>query len=300
MNILLTGVSGFFGSILNSKLNGDGFTVYDINKVNNKRLDLSTPFSLDNEVLFDIIIHCAGKAHSTPKTEDEKEEFYKVNYQGTINLCNAIDEWEVRPKAFVFISTVAVYGVDTGVKIKETHPLNGTTPYAKSKIQTEEYLQDWAQKNNIVLSILRLPLVAGPKPPGNLGAMFDGIKTGKYLSIGKAGARKSVVWAEDIANIAPKLIEIGGTYNLTDGYHPTFSELEKAISKVLEKSKPIKIPIFLARVIAKMGDLLGAKAPINSDKLNKITSTLTFDDSKAREMLGWNPTRVLDKISEIV
>ncbi|MBC7915293.1 MAG: hypothetical protein H7Y07_14350 [Pyrinomonadaceae bacterium] len=42
-----------------------------------------------------------------------------------------------------------------------------------------------------------------------------------------------------------------------------------------------------------MGDILGKRAPINSVKLKKITSDLTFDDSKAREILGWNPTPVL-------
>ena len=44
------------------------------------------------------------------------------------------------PKALVFISTVAVYGCESGELITEEHPLEGETPYAKSKILAEEYL----------------------------------------------------------------------------------------------------------------------------------------------------------------
>ena len=54
------------------------------------------------------------------------------------------------------------------------------------------------------------------------------------------------------------------------------------------------------RIEHKFGDIAGKYAPLNSDKLNKITSTLTFDDSKARAAFGWNPTPVLEgfKINE--
>lgn len=35
--------------------------------------------------------------------------------------------------------------------------------------------------HNVKLSILRPSLIAGPNPPGNLGAMIHGIENGKYL-----------------------------------------------------------------------------------------------------------------------
>lgn len=300
-NILITGASGFLGIILKESLSKDNDRIISLgmNKANDYVCDLSFEVPVLNRSL-EIVIHAAGKAHSVPKTEEEEKEFYDANHQGTINLCKAIDNLEIAPKAFIFISTIAVYGLETGTGIIEDSPLLGATPYAKSKIQAESYLQAWAKKDNITLGILRLPLIAGPHPPGNLGAMIKGIKTGKYLSIGKANARKSIVWAEDIAKLIPKLAEVGGVYNLTDGFHPSFMELEKSISTALNKSKPIAVPLLIAKGIAKIGDMLGSKAPINTNKLNKITSTLTFDDSKARNQLGWNPTKVIDKIVEIV
>src|SRR3546814_106794 len=215
-------------------------------------------FDLSREILifndfFDIIIHSAGKAHSVPRTTKEEKEFYAVNYQGTINFCDAINKLENKPKAFVFISTVAVYGLEEGIDINESNVLNGTTPYAKSKIQAEKYLLEWAKKNGITLSILRLPLIVGPNPPGNLGSMIKGIKTRKYLSIGNASAKKSMVWAEDIAKLIPNLAKTGRTYNLTDGYHPSFGELEKEISRCLGINGTCKIQLWTARVLGKIG-----------------------------------------------
>lgn len=261
--------------------------------------NITRPFLLPSDAVFDLIVHSAGKAHSVPKTKSQRQAFFDVNYQGTVNLCKAIDLLHEKPKAFVFISTVSVYGLDAGEMISEQHPLLGNSPYAKSKMQAEEYLTAWARNNNIALSILRLPLISGPNPPGNLGAMIRGIETGRYLSIGEADAKKSIVVAEDVAGIVPKLINKSGIYNLTDGYHPSFAEIERAIAQALGKRPPIKVPLILAQVLAKVGDLLGSKAPINTRKLKKITSTLTFDDSKARHELQWAPRAVLSTIAEL-
>lgn len=301
--ILLSGASGFLGKILQNSMSNLGWDVIGMDRINinhSLQVDITVPFELDKNMSIDTVIHCAGKAHMIPKTEGEKQAFYKVNYEGTKNLCEAIEKLNIRPKAFIFISTVAVYGKDSGECICEKSPLLGNSHYAKSKIMAEEWLRTWGEKVNITIGILRLPLLVGPNPPGNFGAMLNGIRTGKYLSIGKVDARKSMVWAEDIVTIVPKLVEIGGVYNLTDGYHPTFGELEGKISNGLNKSLPRKIPLSVAKCMAKVGDMLGNKAPINSNKLEKIISTLTFDDTKARQQLGWQPTKVLNRIKDIL
>ena len=49
----------------------------------------------------------------------------------------------------------------------------------------------------------------------------------------------------------------------------------------------------MAWCLAKVGDLLGSKAPINSYKLEKMTKSLTFSNEKARKELGWEPLDVL-------
>ena len=293
MTLLFTGASGFLGSNIIQLLNG----AYNIISVglspqDTYLVDIATDIPTFTDA-FDVVFHAAGKAHSVPKTEAEKRLFFDVNLQGTKNLCTALEQSGI-PKAFIFISTVAVYGCDSGENITEEHPLNGTTPYALSKIKAEKYLEGWCAMHNVKLSILRPSLIAGPNPPGNLGAMIHGIENGKYLSIAGGKARKSVLMVQDIANLLPMLIEKGGIYNVCDSYQPSFRELEMVICKQLNKKRPISIPYWLAKSMAVIGDCLGEKAPINSLKLRKITSSLTFSNEKAVRELKWKPMNVLE------
>ena len=242
---------------------------------------------------YDIVLHACGKAHVVPRTLEEEKAFYDVNYEGTRNLCAALEKAGV-PKALVFISTVAVYGCESGELISENHPLNGATPYAKSKIMAEEFLTNWCSEHGVVLGILRPSLLAGKNAPGNLGAMVNGIRKGFYLNIAGGKVCKSVLMAEDIARLIPLLIDKGGVYNVCDTNQPTFGEISASVAKQLGKRKPISIPYWTAWCMAKVGDLLGSKAPINSYKLSKMTESLTFSNEKARRELGWEPLDVLE------
>ena len=215
-----------------------------------------------------------------------------MNYQGTINLCKAIEKVEA-PKALIFISTVAVYGCEFGDLITEEHPLVGTTPYADSKIKAEEYLTQWSKRHGVVLGILRPSLLAGIGAPGNLGAMVNGVKKGFYMNIAGGKVVKSILMAEDIANILPALVKKGGIYNVCDTRQPSFGDLSASVARQLGKHKPISIPYWMAKCMALIGDCLGAKAPINSYKLKKMTKRLTFSNEKARKELGWEPLDVL-------
>ena len=291
--LLFTGGTGFLGNNIMPLLEKQfevttcGITPDDIIKAN---LAKEVPV-LDKR--YDVVLHACGKAHVVPKTEAEKQAFYAVNYQGTVNLCSALEKVGV-PKALVFISTVAVYGCEYGELISEEHPLNGETPYAKSKIMAEQYLTEWCKKHDVVLGILRPSLLAGKNAPGNLGAMVNGVRKGFYLNIAGGKVKKSVLMAEDIARLLPLLEEKGGVYNVCDSYQPTFGELAASVAKQLGKRKPISIPYWMAWCMAKVGDLLGNKAPINSYKLEKMTKSLTFSNEKARRELSWEPLDVLE------
>lgn len=292
MNLLFTGASGFLGKNILPELSKHfqvktmGLTPDEDYRVN---LSDTIPLLLQE---FDVVLHAAGKAHSIPRTKAEEQVFYDVNYQGTVNLCRALEKNKL-PQALVFISTVAVYGCEQGENISETHPLDGTTAYALSKKQAEEFLQEWCGKHNVTLGILRPSLLAGPNPPGNLGAMIRGIASGKYLGIAGSKARKSVLMANDIARLIPLLVEKGGIYNVCDDQHPSFKQLEQIIARQLGKKCPFSIPYWTAKIIALAGDSLGEKAPINSIKLKKITESLTFNNEKAKKALGWQPLNVL-------
>jgi GlcNAc-P-P-Und epimerase len=292
MIILITGAFGFVGKEVRNNLLEHKHTVITLGIESENDLVCDLRNEISSLDFVDIVIHIAGKAHSNPKSPSEKELFFEINFQGTKNLCDALDKIQ-KPKSFIFISTVAVYGVISGLNISEDHPLNGHSPYALSKIQAEEYLQDWCEKNNVKLGILRPSLIAGKNPPGNLGAMINGIKSGKYLRIGKSSARKSILMAEDVARLIPKLVEVGGVYNVCDNHHPSFAELEETISKQLNKKLPISIPLWVAKFLGIVGDIIGNKFPINSNKLQKIIQPLTFSIEKAKRELDWEPIDVL-------
>lgn len=293
--LLFTGGTGFLGAnakpILDQKYKVTTIGITD-------RDELKANFA--NEVPdlpchYDVVLHAAGKAHVYPKTEEEKQAFFDINYKGTVNLCNALEKVGV-PSTFVFISTANVYTDDCNDNVTEDAPLKGESPYAKSKIMAEEYLTKWCKKHGVKLGILRPSLMAGKKAPGNLGAMVNGIKTGKYLSINHGKAQKSLLMAADIAHLVP-LIESskeGGVFNVCDSENPTFGQLEALIAKQLGKRSPISIPYWVAKCLAFIGDMLGDIFPINSKRLDKIVTPDTLNSEKARKELGWVPLRVLD------
>lgn len=291
--LLFTGGTGFLGKNVMPLLQEQydvttcGITPDDMIQANLAKM---VPELLEQ---YDIVLHAAGKAHVVPKTEEEKQLFFDINYQGTVNLCKALEHVGV-PKALVFISTVAVYGCEYGELITEDHPLNGDTPYAKSKIMAEEYLTKWCSEHGVTLGILRPSLLAGKNAPGNLGAMVNGVRKGFYMNIAGGKVTKSVLMAEDIARLLPLVAEKGGVYNVCDTRQPSFGELSVSVARQLGKRKPISIPYWMAWCMAKVGDLLGSKAPINSYKLEKMTRSLTFSNKKARKELGWEPLDVLE------
>ena len=292
--LLFTGASGFLGYNILPILHKEYETVHTmgLGQEDDVKINLAKEVPVIN-THYDIVLHACGKAHVVPRTPEEEKAFFDVNYEGTRNLCTALEKAGV-PKALVFISTVAVYGCESGELISEDHPLNGDTPYAKSKIMAEEYLTKWCYEHGVTLGILRPSLLAGKNAPGNLGAMVNGIRKGFYLNIAGGKVCKSVLMAEDIARLLPLLIEKGGVYNVCDTNQPTFGEISASVAKQLGKRKPISIPYWMAWCMAKVGDLLGSKAPINSYKLSKMTESLTFSNEKARRELGWEPLDVLE------
>ena len=287
--LLFTGGTGFLGKNIRPILDKMyevttcGVTPDDMIKTN---LAKEIP---QLEQHYDVVLHACGKAHVVPKTEAEKQAFFDVNYTGTVHLCNALEKVGA-PKALVFISTVAVYGCEFGELITEEHPLRGDTPYAKSKILAEEYLTKWCKKYNVVLGILRPSLLAGKDAPGNLGAMVNGVKKGYYMNIAGGKVVKSILIAEDIAHIMPALVKKG---DVCDTFQPTFGQISESVANQLGKSKPISIPMWMAKCMAFVGNFLGSKAPLNSYKLEKMTKNLTFSNEKARKELGWEPLDVL-------
>ena len=291
MLTLLSGGTGFLGNIIRQQLQAPVETIGRRNSVIN--MDFVTGVPLFDKQ-YDLVVHAAGKAHLIPKTSAETQAFYDVNVGGTRNLLKGLSNSQALPKSFLFISTVAVYGLEKGHNINESTPRAAKDAYGLSKIEAEDLVSEWCSKNGVTCGILRLPLIAGKQPKGNLEAMINGIGKGFYFDIAGNTAKKSIVLAEDVAQVIPEIAAIGGTYNLTDRVHPALSDLSSVISAQLGRKKPGTIPRWFAGLLAAAGDLAGESFPINTRKLDKLTNELTFDDTAAVQKLGWNPRSVLE------
>lgn len=292
--IILTGAFGFLGKHIYDFLNNSENDLITIGRSSKNDIicDLSLEVPIINEVSVDYVVHIAGKAHVIPKSDVEIKSFFDVNVNGTENLLNSLNK--SLPKTIIFISTVAVYGLDSGLNIDESYPLLGKTPYAKSKIESEDKIINFGKDKGIKVVILRIPLISGVNPPGNLGDMIKAIKKGYYFRIGKGEARRSIVGAYDIAQIIPILFDKEGVYNLTDGLHPMFKDIDNYLAQLYNK-KIKQVPSFVLKIIATIGDFI-PKSPFNSIKYSKMSSSLTFSDKKAVKELGWKPRNSLHYI----
>lgn len=299
--ILLTGAGGFLGKHLNDVLSSADlpFITLGRNISNQIHCDLSTEIPEINTSISSVI-HVAGLAHFYPKTTKEKEFFFKVNEEGTKNLLQALEKQKSLTH-LVFISTVAVYGLDSGENLDEDTALNGTSPYALSKIRAERLITEWCNERNIAWIILRLPLIAGNNPPGNLGKMITAIQKDRYWRIGSGKAQKSMVLASDVSSFICAWVQekqpTSGVFHLTDGENPSFFQLEETLRKRFNRKAIHTIPLWLISIAGKLGNFIPF-SPVNSSTVQKITSTLTFSDQKARQQLNWNPTSVIEFYSQ--
>jgi nucleoside-diphosphate-sugar epimerase len=295
MKILITGSSGFLGNYLVDYLKRNNEVLTLSKKNSDFNFDLSSQIPFFNGEKFDLVIHAAGKAHKVPRNRLDIKNFYDSNYNGTINLLKAFNCGDL-PSKLLFISTVSVYGLDEGLNISEEFSLNAKDAYGRSKILAENYVSNWCISNKIVLTIFRLPLLIGVNSKGNFRSMITAIKGRYYFNISNIFVKKSMVLAIDVAKYSIAASNVGGVYNLTVGFHPTFQDLSKKIALILKKKRPPEINFRIVFVLSLIGSLFGSLSPLNYSKFRKMTRDLTFNDNKARLAFGWEPSFVIDKI----
>lgn len=111
---------------------------------------------------YDSIFHVAGIAH-IKESRANREIYYQINRDLALQTAEKAKSQGV--KQFVFLSSMSVYGMDTGVITKDTLP-NPQSHYGRSKLQAEEGLQEMAG-TDFVVTILRPPMVYGRGCKGN-------------------------------------------------------------------------------------------------------------------------------------
>ena len=286
-SILLTGHTGFLGSAIYKELK-KSFHVLTAGR--DVSCDYNVDFSkwdgaLELKHSVDAIVYVAGLAHNKAKS---KEELIAVNttsveYLLTLAVKNKIE-------TFTFISSTAVYGQTYGINILEKSSLKGKSNFAMSKREAEKVIETFNLGSKL---ILRLPLVLGPNPPGNLGRLLKSISSGSHIYLKGNKAEKSVVFASDVANFISQWLLMpdrnSGTINLCNRTSPTFNWIENAIAESAGHNFQFRIPInFLWATV----DWMKAKLHISVPLAGKLFYPMTFSDQLARENFGYTSKRL--------
>lgn len=111
---------------------------------------------------FDVVFHVAGIAH-IKETKENKQLYYKVNRDLVYEVAKKSKEEGV--KQFIFLSSMSVYGMKTGVISKDTDP-KPKSNYGKSKLQAEELIAS-LQDAEFKIAVLRPPMIYGKGCKGN-------------------------------------------------------------------------------------------------------------------------------------
>ena len=165
--ILVTGGSGFIGSVTCRFLVDSGYNVINIDRAKRQLEGVHQyPFDIDNHQLEgvialtkpDAVIHLAAD-HSVPLSIEAPADTYYNNVANSIALLKHCVRNNV--KHFVFSSSSSVYGNSDFVLNTETDPTNPLTPYGKSKHMIEEVLKDFSNAYELSFASLRYFNAAG-------------------------------------------------------------------------------------------------------------------------------------------
>ena len=117
------------------------------------------------------ILHFAGSV-VVPESVTDPLKYYRNNTAASRALIESAVAGGVRH--FIFSSTAATYGEPEAIPVQESAPTVPINPYGRSKLMTEQMLQDISAAHPMNHAALRYFNVAGADPEGRSGQSTDG------------------------------------------------------------------------------------------------------------------------------
>lgn len=166
--ILITGANSYIGTSFEAYIKAHyphNYTVETVDMIDGTWRDKD--FSG-----YDSVFHVAGIAH-IKETAENAELYYKINRDLAVEVAHKAKREGV--KHFVFLSSMSVYGVESGEIELYGQPMP-VSNYGKSKWQAEQQLAELAE-DSFTVTMLRPPMVYGKGCKGNYNFLKKWIRT---------------------------------------------------------------------------------------------------------------------------
>lgn len=209
---------------------------------------------------YDVVYHVAGIAHRK-ETKENRELYYAVNRDLAYEVAKKSKQDGI--KQFIFLSTMSVYGLESGV-IDEYTPLKPKSNYGKSKLQAEELIKP-LEDDSFKIAILRPPMVYGKGCKGNYPRLA---KLAKITPIfPDIDNKRSMIYIDNLSEFVRLLIDnsSNGLFLPQNKEYVKTSEMVKLIAEAHGK-EIIMIKLFnpLLRIL-------------NVSIVNKVFGDLTYN-----------------------
>jgi dTDP-glucose 4,6-dehydratase len=222
-----------------------------------------------------------GARISIPYSYVAPRDTFQVNAMGTLNVAEAVRRMGVR--RLIQVSTSEVFGSAVEVPMSESHRLKAQSPYAASKIASDKIVESFVCSFGLPAVIVRPFNTYGPRqsPRAVISTIVDQAMRGGVVKIGSLWPRRDFTYVEDTVQGMIRAAEVeaavGGEFNLGTGTDISIGELAESIM----------------RIIGNKCELVSDDArqrPADSE-----VSRLLSDNSRARQVLGWEPKVSLEE-----
>jgi nucleoside-diphosphate-sugar epimerase len=315
--ILITGASGFIGSFIVEEALRQGMETWaavrssssraylNDQRINFIELDLSDEQRLTEQLKdhqFDYVVHAAGVTKCI-----NKDDFRRVNTEGTRHLVAALRALRMPIERFVFLSSLSVMGAireqQPYTEIREDDTPQPNTAYGKSKLEAEETLKARSEEQ-FPYVILRPTGVYGPREKDYF-IMAKSIKGHSDFAVGYKPQDITFVYVKDVVQAVFLALDhgkTGRTYFLSDGKVYRSATFSNLIRRELGNPWWIRItaPIWILRIVTAVGDIIGrlsGKAiALNNDKYHILRQrNWRCDIQPAIDELGYKPQYDLER-----
>ncbi len=295
MSALVTGGSGYFGSLLVARLleRGTSVRVLDLVDADDRPSDVEfvggdiRDVSLVREACadMDVVFHNVAQVPLARDTSLTRS----VNITGTEVLLDACEAAGV--EKVVSTSSSAVFGVPEHNPVMPDTPPSPREPYGQAKLEAE-HLCRAAVSRGLDVSIIRPRTILGHGRLGIFAILFDWIADGvDVFVLGSGDNVYQFVHADDLADACILAGDRSGpsTYNIGAGEFGTMREtLEALCAHAGTGAKVRSLPAGLAAAAMRLTSTLGL-TPFATYHWLMYGNSMWFDTTNAEADLGWKP-----------